>query len=372
MPIDEEDNASSPHARGDGPFSPPYPLRGVTFSPRAWGWSGRVIIEILCEKVLPTRVGMVRIYHRHDIAVHRSPHARGDGPAGLAALETRIQFSPRAWGWSARRGWPDRPELVLPTRVGMVRQGSLERALQDSSPHARGDGPAWGDSSTGCGAFSPRAWGWSELRLAQEAFQRVLPTRVGMVRIACVLLLSASSSPHARGDGPESGTPCSLAYSFSPRAWGWSEHWHCLPHRSAVLPTRVGMVRDRYPRTSGWRGSPHARGDGPQAGTLVILLPAFSPRAWGWSAVASTDGIPSGVLPTRVGMVRGDLTQHSSWLRSPHARGDGPSASRSSASCQPFSPRAWGYSVTMASYAHPESLGPIPHNATPSRQGVST
>jgi len=26
----------------------------------------------------------------------------------------------------------------------------------------------------------------------------------------------------------------------------------------------------------------------------------------------------------------------------------------------------------MASYAHPESLGPIPHNATPSRQGVST
>ena len=74
--------------------------------------------------VFPTRVGMVRRRVRNDPRHSRFPHARGDGPAILAHVEDMDLFSPRAWGWSGKlralRGYL----LVFPTRVGMVRNGT--------------------------------------------------------------------------------------------------------------------------------------------------------------------------------------------------------------------------------------------------------
>ena len=54
---------------------------------------------------------------------------------------------------------------------------------RQSSPHARGDGPFGALPEWAQGLFSPRAWGWSEIRAATGCREIVLPTRVGMVRL---------------------------------------------------------------------------------------------------------------------------------------------------------------------------------------------
>ena len=236
----------SPHVRGDGPierkscavieFSPRawgWSERGIRithdddrFSPRAWGWS---VVPFRWDSftcVLPTCVGMVRIYRGMFIGSPSSPHVRGDGPNPIPRPTVRDRFSPRAWGWSAVSGLGEREALVLPTCVGMVRTSRGWSPFHASSPHVRGDGPR---------------------RSRHE--------------------LSMHRSPHVRGDGP---TPCgnfSLRSEFSPRAWGWSVLSLNEPPIRAVLPTCVGMVRADWPNEVERARSPHVRGDGPRVPT---------------------------------------------------------------------------------------------------------
>src|ERR1019366_395764 len=91
---------------------------------------------------------------------------------------------------------------VLPTRVGMVRSSSLLPPTGLGSPHTRGDGPDVQASNSTVIAFSPPAWGWSESTTYKSLLILVLPTRVGMVREGHTLSRSHTSSPHTRGDGP--------------------------------------------------------------------------------------------------------------------------------------------------------------------------
>ncbi len=151
-----------------------------------------------------------------------SPHARGDGPASSRTFSASSTFSPRAWGWSARCGAPPVAVKVLPTRVGMVRTLAFAGAARQSSPHARGDGPPGQRAAPSACEFSPRAWGWSEKHGLSISFDVVLPTRVGMVRCRCRCRYSPERSPHARGDGPFCLAPAGRHQRFSPRAWGWS------------------------------------------------------------------------------------------------------------------------------------------------------
>src|SRR5450759_1061492 len=96
-------------------------MEAVSFSPRAWGWSGQIADVTLGMFVLPTRVGMVRYAANAGILCWRSPHARGDGPYFLPTFGCLRLFSPRAWGWSVRILHQLNRDEVLPTRVGMVR-----------------------------------------------------------------------------------------------------------------------------------------------------------------------------------------------------------------------------------------------------------
>src|SRR6266567_1062489 len=92
------------------------------FSPPAWGWSG-IVLQISSQiTVLPTRVGMVRIFARSRGRRRRSPHPRGDGPVVVGFQSTQAVFSPPAWGWSAVAQFGYSAVVVLPTRVGMVRR----------------------------------------------------------------------------------------------------------------------------------------------------------------------------------------------------------------------------------------------------------
>ena len=207
------------------------------FSPRAWGWSESVHRITEHDRVLPTRVGMVRILDISAIVPDGVlPTRVGMVRRKLASLAKQGKFSPRAWGWSVR---------------------SSRQRDADRSPHARGDGPVVAQSASGSSSFSSRAWGWS--------------TPTGQSRSAC---------------------------SFSPRAWGWSDYDREWINCMQVLPTRVGMVRCflghdvRYvlPRAWGWsvsrrcpirleNGSPHARGDGPLLSPPRLHSRLFSPRA---------------------------------------------------------------------------------------------
>ena len=90
-----------------------------------------------------------------------SPHPRGDGPTPLGPVECDSMFSPPAWGWSAVGGGANFLKLVLPTRVGMVRQRAEDQLERQRSPHPRGDGPRQLSINLTAQEFSPPAWGWS-------------------------------------------------------------------------------------------------------------------------------------------------------------------------------------------------------------------
>ena len=187
-----------------------------------WGWSGLDHQVPRGVQVLPTRVGMVREHDYITPTYWRSPHACGDGPRSISIHRAIISFSPRVWGWSAFIRLADLCFEVLPTRVGMVRMATSASTMSPRSPHACGDGPIILVYLLGLMRFSPRVWGWSDIRECFGKFRRVLPTRVGMVRKKCSNLTSSHRSPHACGDGPESVNANFIAPVFSPRVWGWS------------------------------------------------------------------------------------------------------------------------------------------------------
>ena len=275
----------------------------------------------------------------------RSPHTRGDGPKTTPRSPFYQVFSPHAWGWSADRQEHEERAEVLPTRVGMVRFGVSLAYLGTCSPHTRGDGPHSLDILPDNRLFSPHAWGWSARRSSDTDSKGVLPTRVGMVRKGAMPFLCCIGSPHTRGDGPTYHASGLSKLWFSPHAWGWSDGRDKSFDLEDVLPTRVGMVRSATSSHTSWGCSPHTRGDGPTHNTTKCHMPPFSPHAWGWSVTGRDDAGQAGVLPTRVGMVRNTRSRRS-WLSgSPHTRGDGPASMRAAMTDTLFSPHAWGWSV---------------------------
>ncbi len=305
----------SPHPRGDGPTFDPISDRAKTFSPPAWGWSGLRGVDQEPAFVLPTRVGMVRTAPGQESRALRSPHPRGDGPSKASWPRSRGWFSPPAWGWSGVRHSDTHCADVLPTRVGMVRPLGIPQVRFDCSPHPRGDGPGIYTRTSTVNTFSPPAWGWSAPRRRESKPTKVLPTRVGMVRMVSFRFQVRLRSPHPRGDGPLRCLGAKRGKRFSPPAWGWSELLHPEQEREPVLPTRVGMVRGSCRSATCSSGSPHPRGDGPLAQVPVRPAAPFSPPAWGWSALPAFPCQFRRVLPTRVGMVQGSVFSDRQWGR---------------------------------------------------------
>src|SRR6266545_4984049 len=104
----------------------------------------------------------------------------------------------------------------------MVRRTGPRSEPRDCSPHSRGDGPRVEFSTLGAVLFSPLAWGWSVRPQLPRQRLTVLPTRVGMVRLATSVIRARGGSPHSRGDGPDAFITGCAVWLFSPLAWGWS------------------------------------------------------------------------------------------------------------------------------------------------------
>ncbi len=335
----------SPHTRGDGPREHTWHFPARVFSPHAWGWSVRTVDAAFIAGVLPTRVGMVRVIPCSRNSSLSSPHTRGDGPGAASRIQLAGRFSPHAWGWSAVTMIIKLVIAVLPTRVGMVRTIPLQMQPDNRSPHTRGDGPDLPICRLASQAFSPHAWGWSGDGGKLFAQGSVLPTRVGMVRRLNLGAGVLGSSPHTRGDGPLGLATLALLTLFSPHAWGWSALAGSRSSAGSVLPTRVGMVRGEGGAGRHRGRSPHTRGDGPHRKTCRIRFLPFSPHAWGWSDFGCQVAMRHDVLPTRVGMVRDGRPATCACTCSPHTRGDGPRCHGPAGTRRSFSPHAWGWSA---------------------------
>ncbi len=253
--------------------------------------------------------------------------------------------SPRTWGWPPWCADLAREVRVLPTHVGMVRAGREHPRPTVRAPHARGDGPSLCPPVISSGQCSPRTWGWSAVTCSAVSQSTVLPTHVGMVRLVTTRDYAEVRAPHARGDGPLTPNSPVIIRVCSPRTWGWSVRELAQRHRREVLPTHVGMVRGQCGRY--WAGAcaPHARGDGPaRTGSPTASTPC-SPRTWGWSHDAPCRVGGGGVLPTHVGMVRGPRPRNGRGDRAPRARGDGvlPGAGRARGGSTPESWDDRGY-----------------------------
>ena len=175
-----------------------------------------------------------------------------------------LACSPRTWGWTVPQRFGIHYPLMLPTHVGMDRGETVVVTLGSDAPHARGDGPVFLPNPGNCFTYAP----------------------------------------HARGDGPDfrrSHVPCTPC---SPRTWGWTADAPLPPSTSAMLPTHVGMDRGVGGAAAAASYAPHARGDGPRARRLPTGVGACSPRTWGWTARAQVRAEARAMLPTHVGMDR--------------------------------------------------------------------
>ena len=253
----------APHPRGDGPAAHGNSGGKNQCSPPAWGWSARRTQLCKWNPVLPTRVGMVRQLPARCGFGAGAPHPRGDGP--LVELEQAQirKCSPPAWGWSDPRQGRHVDRFVLPTRVGMVRHTPTNFLRFCGAPHPRGDGPVTSWVCCSVILCSPPAWGWSDHVAALIHHLPVLPTRVGMVRLHRNPQNGASRAPHPRGDGPSTQKHTVTITGCSPPAWGWSGQESPQRLCISVLPTRVGMVRLAFSLGHLRHSAPHPRGDGP-------------------------------------------------------------------------------------------------------------
>ena len=131
--------AVHPHARGERPTEDRHIMDYNGSSPRPWGTLGRVELEPLRRRFIPTPVGNASSTPSRKASTTVHPHARGERARLRAASRPRVGSSPRPWG--TRRADPGRhqPERFIPTPVGNA------NAAQDAAhhgavhPHARGE-----------------------------------------------------------------------------------------------------------------------------------------------------------------------------------------------------------------------------------------
>ena len=314
-------------------------------SPRTWGWTDRRPLPPARAEVVPTHVGVDRrcwpptwpsgcrphargggpvpvIFYDEEVS---RPHARGGGPGAEVELVVEVMSSPRTWGWTGPTDGLARAYRVVPTHVGVDRSGSVGRPSDARRPHARGGGPWTGLMRLNDNESSPRTWGWTGGRGRRRVPARVVPTHVGVDR--------------------PSGTSACTTLASSPRTWGWTVAAPSSATRPRVVPTHVGVDRAVGPSSAATHRRPHARGGGPFTGTDAEIMIQSSPRTWGWTGLAAGPVLSQLVVPTHVGVDRERSCPLAELRGRPHARGGGPAPVPPHFRQRPSSPRTWGWTA---------------------------
>src|SRR5699024_3339607 len=156
-------------------------------------------------------------------------------------------------------------------------------------PHARGDGPTMFVGGGATSTQAPRTWGWTMGNSFPSGSRIAGPTHVGMDRIRRCLLTGASRRPHARGDGPPERPRSPRSPPQAPRTWGWTVPDDRDPQNILAGPTHVGMDRSSRPSRGSASSRPHARGDGP---AMFRAGSDGGSQAWGYQTWQRRGGTP--------------------------------------------------------------------------------
>ena len=204
----------------------------------------------------------------------RCPHASGGVPAPGARPWQRRLLSPREWGCTGRWADPDTAVGVVPTRVGVYRHVEGVPKVPTSCPHASGGVPRGVYCLPEVGALSPREWGCTGyLRREPRSIERC---------------------PHASGGVPSGANRYSSLLGLSPREWGCTQGVVDQRHYQGVVPTRVGVYRSPSRAGSKAASCPHASGGVPEYVRIPKFYIRLSPREWGCTASAVSQGFSSG------------------------------------------------------------------------------
>jgi len=277
--------AVHPHGRGEhGALGSEYGAQHGS-SPRAWGTLVRANPQRDSQRFIPTGVGntgSIGLAFDRD-SVH--PHGRGEHSTILAATQTGVGSSPRAWGtrcsWRSRRG----RSRFIPTGVGNTWRWGSCRGRRPVHPHGRGEHRLRMGRAMTLAGSSPRAWGTLCCHWHRKNAMRFIPTGVGNTRTAARPRGSTPVHPHGRGEH-RSWLPFSYSTAgSSPRAWGTPIRRSRHMTLRRFIPTGVGNTR-------------------PGVG-LLMLASGSSPRAWGTHvlvlpALAVVRFIPTGVGNTEL------------------------------------------------------------------------
>ncbi len=240
-------------------------------------------------------------------------------------------------------GFGAKLEIVFPTCVGVDRQEYRNTGTCKSIPHVRGGGPLRFSRSISTLKYSPRAWGWTAFICALAFSLKVFPTCVGVDRWHQRYPECHPGIPHVRGGGPPTVAPIWKCSPYSPRAWGWTAVANRGAGGALVFPTCVGVDRSirRVPVLIS--GIPHVRGGGPIYARERVTRTGYSPRAWGWTDNNGFSREPGGVFPTCVGVDRTGKRTNKRGFGIPHVRGGGPKTVHLLIWLGLYSPRAWGW-----------------------------
>ena len=315
---------SFPRRRGDGPTWPKMLETALEFSPQARGWTVVAPALAVQATVFPAGAGMDRHPLLGTSPVTCFPRRRGDGPGPVTGRRKDGTFSPQARGWTVT---PSRRQLVrtvFPAGAGMDPRPRLKEDDSMSFPRRRGDGPLTPPYPARPAPFSPQARGWTRVQRGPRPAGLVFPAGAGMDPAAPARRGPGASFPRRRGDGPLRGALMTAYKEFSPQARGWTRPRAWMHSPLLVFPAGAGM--DPTPAGAGrGRGSfPRRRGDGPSRAQFSISLRRFSPQARGWTPGVCRREIVADVFPAGAGMDLLTPWAGSGLLSFPRRRGDGP------------------------------------------------
>src|SRR5438132_80895 len=99
-----------------------------------WGWTAHHDRPRGGAAVVPTHVGVDRVFIARFGRRRGRPHACGGGPMEATTGEIRILSSPRMWGWTGQRAGGRSSARVVPTHVGVDRQPVHHLSTPGSRP----------------------------------------------------------------------------------------------------------------------------------------------------------------------------------------------------------------------------------------------
>ncbi len=257
----------------------------------------------------------------------RCPHTRGGVPRAKLNHKKRAKLSPHTWGCSDESRGRSHQSRVVPTHVGVFLASTCVQLPDHCCPHTRGGVPWVVCADNRRIELSPHTWGCSSVFTITTHSSPVVPTHVGVFRQKIHIIITWHSCPHTRGGVPSRCSSVADLKLLSPHTRGCSSTWRNFGFPAEVVPTHVGVFRRRSRIVSLNRRCPHTRGGVPLSAEARPPGPSLSPHTWGCSVNGQPMSDDLNVVPTHVGVFRMHAGQEHAVRRCPHTRGGVPTRS---------------------------------------------